>query len=335
MHVWPTVDRIVREHGACTIVSVAGVKGSAPRETGARMIIRPDGRFHGTIGGGVLEWRAMAAAQKLLKERIPLKVVVQDYALGPELGQCCGGRVVLAFAVVADAALASDLAQREAQGTFRARFHETSGHWSCEILGEAYEAQEPGLQQDGSLIEQFGSLARSIYLFGAGHVGQALMLALAPLPFDVTWVDQRKDAFPQAVPANFAKVRADHPVEVLKDAPDGAFVVIMTHSHGLDLELSDAALRAERFGYVGVIGSATKRARFVKRLRQAGLAKELVDTLVCPVGLGDVRSKLPAAIAVSVAAELVSVDCTAAQMAGEQHSVDVSGVETARRRAGK
>ena len=97
------------------------------------------------------------------------------------------------------------------------------------------------------------------------------MLALAPLPFVVEWIDPRPDAFPSHAPANATLRRPDEPVEALRPAVPGTFVLVMTHSHALDLSLVGAALGDDRFPYVGLIGSATKRARFEKRLAEFGI----------------------------------------------------------------
>jgi xanthine dehydrogenase accessory factor len=94
----------------------------------------------------------------------------------------------------------------------------------------------------------------------------------------------------------------------LTGAPDGSFVEVMTHSHALDLQIVEEALGAGRFGYVGLIGSATKRARFEKRMREAGLPGEAIESLVCPIGIAGIRSKRPAAIAAAVAVQLLARD---------------------------
>jgi len=162
---------------------------------------------------------------------------------------------------------------------------------------------------DGSIRERFGDDRRPLVLFGAGHVGRALVMALAPLPFAVTWVDARPDAFPRHVPGNVALSREPDPEAVLAAAPDGAFVLAMTHSHPLDLAVVAAALKAGRFPYVGVIGSATKRARFESQLRAAGHPEEGIAALVCPIGaIGGVTSKEPATIAAMTTAELLVAD---------------------------
>ena len=136
-----------------------------------------------------------------------------------------------------------------------------------------------------SWTEPLGEPARAVYLFGAGHVGRALALALAPLPFAVRWIDPRRDAFPAHTPANVTLIHAPEPAAELASAPDGALVVVMTHSHALDLEIVAEALRVERFGFVGLIGSSTKRARFLSQMRAAGLTEVQLARLVCPIGI--------------------------------------------------
>ena len=127
--------------------------------------------------------------------------------------------------------------------------------------------------EDGDRREAFGEATTPVYLFGAGHVGRALALALAPLPFAVRWIDPRPDEFPKLAPANVTLVAAADPPAELTAAPDGAFVLAITHSHPLDLAVVAEALRQDRFAYVGMIGSATKRARFVSQLRAAGIRR--------------------------------------------------------------
>jgi xanthine dehydrogenase accessory factor len=140
-------------------------------------------------------------------------------------------------------------------------------------------------------------------------------MALAPLPFKVTWIDPRPDAFPQYLPANVTAIHADDPAEVLAGMPDGAFVLAMTHSHPLDLAVMAAALADTRFPYVGVIGSKTKRARFTRQLAEAGIGRARVADMVCPIGVAAIHSKLPAVIAATTAVELLERD-EALNMAG-------------------
>jgi xanthine dehydrogenase accessory factor len=265
MKTWALIEAAIARHGACALVTVIASEGSAPRDAGACMVVTPEG-FHGTIGGGTLEWRALAAAQAMLGKGAATKR--STHALGPDLGQCCGGRVTLETRALDHSSLA-DIA--------------------------ALKAREPDRPQ------------RHIYLFGAGHVGKALVLSLAPLPFDVRWIDPRPNAFPGAVPRNVTCIASEEPEKVLRDAPQGSLVFVMSHSHALDLAICDAAMRNMNVARTGLIGSATKRVRFEKRLLQGGVPEPRVRALICPIGVGGIRSKEPAAIALATAAQMLSL----------------------------
>jgi xanthine dehydrogenase accessory factor len=245
----------------CALVTVSSTEGSAPRDAGAWMIVTRQG-FHGTIGGGALEWRAMAEAQAMLEKNVAHKE--SSHVLGPDLGQCCGGRV--------------------------------------RIVTELISAQN---------IEKFErdeALRRHVMVFGAGHVGRALIMAMAPLPFSVSCIDNRPNAFPTHLPANVEAVMQDDPVQQLANARAGAIAFIMTHSHTLDLAIVDAALRQTDVAHVGLIGSATKRARFVSRLKDAGITGEQFEKFICPIGVAGIGGKEPGIIAASCAAQLLVLD---------------------------
>ena len=309
MRIWSVVAEMVASHGRCALVTVADIRGSAPREPGARMVIAPDGGFRGTIGGGELEWQAIGAARDALSVDAPA-ATLDRLTLGPDLGQCCGGSVRLLTEVFnrgrSDEVHA--LAAREAAGPFATRGRIRT-HGVERLVVDGADAGPPVvLERDGVIVEWFHDPRRPVWLFGAGHVGRALMLALAPLPFDVTWVDERADAFPIAVPINVRSLHSTDPAGEVARAPAGALIVVMTHSHARDLAIVHAALAAGRFGYVGLIGSASKRTRFARRLREAGVAPTRVAELVCPIGLPIIASKHPAAIAASVAVQLLERD---------------------------
>lgn len=306
MQIWSTIAKAVARHGSCAAVTVVDVRGSAPRETGARMVVLADGGFYGTIGGGSLEWNAIAGAREALAQPRSAAVITR-VALGPTLGQCCGGSVRLLTEVFRAERMeeVDAFVNHEARGAFV-----THGKIAPHAVRRKLQTQDVsdvgGAVLEGSthLIERFGEQRRCVYLFGAGHVGRALMLTLAPLPFDIVWIDQRRDEFPSVVPANVRALNVEHVVGALSEAPAGSFILVMTHSHALDLEIVHSALTADRFDYVGLIGSQTKRARFVHRLRAAGVAEARISALVCPIGIEGIRSKRPAAIALSVAAQL-------------------------------
>ncbi len=299
MILWRRIAAIVAEHGAAALVGVHEVKGSAPREAGARMIVRPDGALHGTIGGGGLEWEMLREAREAMdRGRGPARFV--DQALGPDLGQCCGGwvRVLIETFDRQDLADLEVLARAEGEGAFAVE---------CSLGkdGRVLRSRFPQERMGKTWRETYGDPVTSVLLFGAGHVGRALVLALAPLPFAVRWIDSREDAFPAHIPVNTMPVRASDPEAEIANAPDDALLLVMTHDHALDLAIIAAALRRD-FPFVGLIGSGTKRARFERRLRELAIPEERIRSLVCPIGLPGIGGKEPAVIAASAAAQLLA-----------------------------
>jgi xanthine dehydrogenase accessory factor len=308
MRIFNRLVEAIEAEGASALVSLVKVEGSSPRESGARMIVRPSGAFNGTIGGGALEWQALEAAGAALAAGRGA-ALRRTVSLGPDLAQCCGGRVqwLIETFDARDAADLAALAAAEQAGPFVAEARKRpDGRLARAIRpGPVGAGPEIELLPDGALRERFADSATRLYLFGAGHVGRALVLALAPLPFMTRWIDPRRAAFPERAPANVAMVHSEQPAQELAAAPDGAQVLVMTHSHPLDLEIVSAALAQQRFSFVGLIGSATKRARFVGQMRAAGLSEQALARLVCPIGLPGVEGKEPAVIAAAVAAQLL------------------------------
>ena len=147
-----------------------------------------------------------------------------------------------------------------------------------------------------------------IVIFGAGHVGRALAHVLGTLPCRVLWIDPRAGEFPDAVPGNVEVRVSALPVHEVETLPAGSQLVIMTHSHQLDLDLVDAALHRVDFASVGLIGSMTKRARFVKRLALRGHGQDAIRRLLCPIGVAGAGGKHPAEIAIAVAAQILQID---------------------------
>ena len=252
---WPKALAVLRAHSDCVMVTVIKAEGSTPRETGAQMLVTTRG-YHGTIGGGTLEWLAMAEAQTLLGK--PKSIRTLTKSLGPDLGQCCGGRMTLRL----ESFTSTDIDE---------------------------------VEHHAAVTEELTHLN----LWGAGHVGRALVMALAPLPFKITWWDIRDNAFPSIVPE-----RVNCRLGAPQDMQPG-LVLVMTHSHTLDFNIVDFALRHAHFPQIGLIGSATKAARFRKRLLEAGHETEALNRLTCPIGSKTIHSKLPAAIAASVAVQLL------------------------------
>lgn len=248
-------------HPDAIFVTVAQAKGSTPREEGAFMLVSAT-EIYGTIGGGQLEFMAIDNARVLLSGQ---GLTQMDVPLGPEIGQCCGGRTLLSFTRVTPE-LAADLESRLA----------------------AESAAYP-----------------KVMLFGAGHVGHALAAALAPLPLRVTVVETRAEAL-HGLPDTVTARHVAMPEALVTDLPPGSAVVILTHDHALDFLIAREALTRSDLAYVGMIGSATKRATFKTWLARETEGAVSSEALVLPIGGTAVRDKRPAVIAALVAAELLT-----------------------------
>jgi xanthine dehydrogenase accessory factor len=153
-----------------------------------------------------------------------------------------------------------------------------------------------------------------LQLYGAGHVGRAIVRLLSAIPCRVQWIDERESEFPAdaALPPHIERICVE-PVEAEVDvAPAGAFYLVLTHRHDLDLRIAEAILRRGDFGYLGLIGSRTKRARFLHRYEQRGIPAEALARMTCPIGVPGIAGKEPDVIAVAVVAQLLQQQGTPA-----------------------
>lgn len=247
------------------LVTVTHVQGSGPREPGAWMAVFALGQV-GTVGGGQLEWQLLAHARAALNGAALQSP--QRHALGPSLGQCCGGvvHVALERVTVADVS---------------------------------------------ALRQRLGGAGKPLALFGGGHVGQALVRALAPLPFDLTWVDSRDGIFPAEVPPQVTCEHSDPVHLAVNDLATGSAVLIMSFSHAEDLDVVAQCLLRQRqrgdLGWLGLIGSRTKWASFRHRLVERGFTENECAQVTCPIGLPGIPGKQPTVIAASVTAQLLLV----------------------------
>ena len=157
------------------------------------------------------------------------------------------------------------------------------------------------------LFEPIRPAGLHVVLFGAGHVGKALVRMLGELPCRVTWVDSRAEQFPRDLPPNVTIECTEAPQYAVDRAPSRAAFLVMTHSHALDLTLCEKILRRDDFLYFGLIGSATKRAKFTRRFKARGLSDDVIERMVCPIGIPELSGKHPGEIAVAVAAQLLMV----------------------------
>ena len=255
------IARCLADGEPAIVVTVTAARGSTPQAAGARMLVTAT-TIAGTVGGGRLEFEAMLRAREMIAASTAEDRL--DMPLGPAVGQCCGGRVVLSLRR-ADSAIVQELVDLEQQETMQ---------------------------------------APRIAVFGAGHVGKALVQALAPLPLRVLWCDSRPQAFAGQRWDNVETHTGDA-LEVVSDCQPNAGVVVLTHSHALDYVLTEAALRRGDLAYVGLIGSQTKRRRFARWFTARGGSTVALAGLVCPIGDAGVVDKRPPVIAAFAAAEIM------------------------------
>ena len=256
--------RLLQENGV--LVTVAATRGSAPREAGAWMLVFARDAA-GTIGGGHVELEALSLAREMLASGEP-GPAFREYALGPSLGQCCGGTMQLRF-------------------------------------------EHVGRDDIDALRERLSPRLAPLALFGGGHVGRAIVQALAPLPFAVTWIDSRDEIFPEPVPANVQCEHSDPVHGAVPALEPQSRVLVMSFSHAEDLDVVAACLQRLRergdLPYVGLIGSRTKWAAFRHRLEQRGFGAAELARITCPIGIPGIEGKQPEVIAASAVAQVLQV----------------------------
>ena len=251
------------------LVSVQSTQGSVPREAGTWMAVFVD-RLLGTVGGGHLEHEAIAMARAALAGGA--LEAHRRFALGPSLGQCCGGVMHLGFELVQPHNATALCARLQAE-------------------------------QDARRLP--------VALFGGGHVGRAIVRALQPLPVRVHWIDSRDEVFPEALPPQ-VRAEHSAPVEAaVHDLAPGSRVLVMSFSHAEDLEIVAACLKRLRehddLPFVGLIGSKSKWGSFRHRLEARGFTAAEIARITCPIGVPGVVGKEPEVIAAAVAAQLMQL----------------------------
>lgn len=323
---WARDAQAALRGGPAALVSILAVAGSAPRGAGTRMVVGAHATL-GTIGGGVLEHRAIAAARTLLA-RPPGSWTVQDYVLGAgrracpgplgcercgcaitapssaevALPQCCGGRARLLLEHL-DPAQAHWLQAMVPGRTLVVGLQPgLVTHAIDDAPPAALPARGARPGSGAALRLPIGARPAPLYLFGAGHVGRAIAHVLHGLPFELHWFDSRAGEAADAGAAHRDEAALE---ALLAHAPHDASVLILSHDHALDYRLARAALARPR-AFVGLIGSASKRARFLAQLRRDGLDEAALARLTCPIGLPGIAGKEPAVIAVAVAAQLLA-----------------------------
>ncbi|MDH5455872.1 MAG: xanthine dehydrogenase accessory protein XdhC [Gammaproteobacteria bacterium] len=308
------------------LVTVAGIRGSAPREIGAKMIVTASETI-GTIGGGQLEYQSTRIAVGMLADE---KLALRSFPLGSSMGQCCGGVVEILFEPVAggmpawlrdlralhgqrEPAIITTRISQSAPAKFVVTADRVFGvdesHADAALVSTARGLLDAGPAARRDLQELYEPVVKSdlnIAVFGAGHVGAAVVNALSRLECNIRWVDSRRNVF-RDVPANVRAIETSEPALEVAAMPPESYYLVMTHSHAIDFDVCDRILRRGDARYCGLIGSVSKRRRFEKRYRQQGMPAALLDALICPIGVDGISGKKPAEIAVSAAAEILKV----------------------------
>jgi len=315
---------------AVAMVTVVQVRGSAPREIGATMLVTCSETV-GTIGGGQLEYQCSRLAAEQLRQKDNKQSGYRRFPLGANCGQCCGGVVEVLFETLTAAtpwirqwldaddrdASAVLLSWRDESGGVQRRVASDPGDVAATapFSGDVPVEQVTGLVAlDGRarvvaangrqvLVQSLGCGDFTVAVFGAGHVGSATIAVLATLDANIRWIDSRASMLPSQTPRNVQTLHSGDPAREVAALSENAWYLVMTHSHPLDYDICSAILRRGDFAYAGLIGSNAKRRRFEKRFRQDGVTG--VDRLSCPIGISGVSGKKPAEIAVSVAADLL------------------------------
>jgi xanthine dehydrogenase accessory factor len=284
------------------VVSIASTQGSVPREAGTWMAVFT-GQIVGTIGGGHVEFEAIAEARALLRgddssepsfpqstSSFPRrrestaddnpKSYEKRYVLGPSLGQCCGGVMTIHY-----------------------EKHSCSGSKYA-----VYRQKKP---LNSIFTPNLQSKHQNVALFGGGHVGKAIVHILSTLPMQVMWIDSRDEIFPTELPQNVICEHSDPVQAAVNDLVAGSHVLIMSFSHAEDLDIVAACLLRQReradLPFIGLIGSKTKWATFRHRLEDRGFSEAELAHITCPIGVDGVKGKEPEVIAVGVAAQLLKL----------------------------
>lgn len=251
-------NELTKKQEAFVMVTIAEVRGHAPRLAGSKMLVSSQEIF-GSVGGGNLEQVAIKCSRKMLQGKNKATQIL-TVTLNPTSGehgvQCCGGEVTL-------------------------------------------------------LLETINPERSTVAIFGAGHVGQALIKVLSILPIDIVVTDSRPEQLKQAQEFSSSEAKLAFRLEkipeiVIETLPQNSHILILTHDHAEDIAILDTALKHEGLGYIGLIGSSAKWSHFKQELAKQGHDKAAQARVTTPIGLPNIFGKTPQTIAISTAAQLLN-----------------------------
>ncbi len=364
------LQQLMERDERCVLVTVAGTRGSTPREIGAKMIVTASDTI-GTIGGGQLEYQCVKAACQWLRPDagVGTRSRVKRFTLGTNCGQCCGGVAEMLFEEIAPsrspwvARLAELHAADTAAVMVTARQSRAAAGKlivtavDCFVFADSFEPTDHLLTAAREAL-QIGSAAQQslltvasnvdlpvlvepvlktdlhIMLFGAGHVGTACAGVFSMLDARVDLIDSRPGFADAGYANNVRPIESADPALAVDTAPPGSYYLVMTHDHALDFEICSRILQRHDAVYCGLIGSRSKRRRFEKRFRALGLSESEISGLTCPIGIDEISGKKPAEIAIAVAAQLLHIHeraIAAFESGAMRHDFAKSGTRRGRR----
>jgi len=306
---WQRLAELSQKTESFVLVTVFSVSGSSPRESGAKMAVFTD-HFEGTIGGGNLEHQAIKNARQILfsmenpSDHKRKKFQVEKAPLTPKFDQCCGGLVTIVYERI-------NSSKADWFSHLETTLLDNDQAWLVtEVIDQKVKrfiTHEKPATQVYNLVEKISSEAISFVIFGAGHVGKALVQNLQWLDSQITWMDQREAEFPAYIPSNVVCNSADDWQEVIDNAAPNSYFLVLTHSHQLDFSLTHAILKKQQFEYFGLIGSLKKKQRFERQLLSKKISESQLSKMTCPIGLPSIIGKSPEIIAASVTAQILQI----------------------------
>ena len=287
------IENLTHQYRIARVVIIS-TKGSAPRKANSQMIVTEQQTF-GSVGGGQLEYQIISICRQSLISLQKFDREIRRFALGPSLGQCCGGSV----SALIEYFHWSDIPELQKLKQSAILIHE------LDTNKFPYEGNQSLFLDDKKFFqEQLFQKKTDLFIWGAGHTGREIMASTKSLPLNRYWIDISRERFPNSVDEDINVIWADDPTRLVTNFPNDGIHLILTHSHQLDLAIIQSLLKQNKFYKLGLIGSMTKKARFKSQLSKVGFTSSDIDKIVCPIGVPEIQGDEPFRIALSVAGQI-------------------------------
>ena len=287
------IDKLPKYNMVARVV-VISTKGSAPRKENSQMFVTKN-NIYGSIGGGQLEYQITSICRARLASLKKFEREVRKFALGPSLGQCCGGSVNALIEYFHYSEMAKIKQLQQARNLIHELFTDRFPYEGSQSLS---------LDKKNFFQEQMIETKTDLFIWGAGHTGREIMSSTKSLPLTRYWIDISRERFPNIIDESVNAIWVKDPTRLIRNFPDGGIHLILTHSHALDLAIIQSLLTENRFYKLGLIGSKTKKARFKTQLIKAGFSLNDIEKIICPIGLPEITGNEPFRIALSVAGQI-------------------------------